>query len=211
MFEILYQFLVLHKKLVLPDLGIIFIERIPATADFANQTITNPSFGFLFKEENEAADRKIFSWLGKVLSISEIEAIIKLNDFSSEFKNSLMNGEVIDWKGIGSFRKGLGGVVKFEPFRHEFSFLQPVPAEKVIREKAGHSVLVGEQERSSEEITERLALEEPKKSAWWFYAFLIGLAAVMFIGIFLSQKGLNISSFSNQQKFIPQDIPAILK
>lgn len=79
----------------------------------------------------------------------------------------------------------------------------PVPAEKVLRDKAEHIVRVGEQERSSAEMTRILSESEEKKSYWWVYALATGLLAVIFTGWYLSKNGTDIQSTANTVKLVP--------
>ena len=65
----------------------------------------------------------------------------------------------------------------------------PVPAVKVIREHAEHTVRVGEQEKTSSEMIEMLApVEESGKTHWWGIALIVGLLAFIFIALYFFVK-----------------------
>ena len=75
---------------------------------------------------------------------------------------------------------------------------QPVTAEKVIRVKAEHTVLVGEKEKTSVEMEEYFAGSPAKKNYSWLIAVILTVLAVMFIGWYFSEKGFSTSSAGNQ-------------
>ncbi len=84
-------------------------------------------------------------------------------------------------------------------------FQSPVAAEKVIREKADHMVRVGEEEKTSAEMTEMLNQPEEKKSYWWVYAMIAGILSVIFIGWHLSEKGVDINATGNGTILVPSE------
>lgn len=80
-----------------------------------------------------------------------------------------------------------------------------IPAAKVIREKAAHSVRVGEDQRSSSEMEVLLAQTAEKKVYWWAWALAIGLVAVIFIGWYFSENGVDTTSTANTKPLVPED------
>ena len=94
-----------------------------------------------------------------------------------------------------SARPERGRTCTSKPFG--IAIAKPVAAHKVIRSKAEHTVRVGEDERSAAEMTALLNQTEEKKSYWWIYAAAIALIAVIFIGWYLSEHGLDVSAISN--------------
>jgi hypothetical protein len=211
MFQQLYEFLILHGKLALPEIGVILLERNAASVDTANKTFNNPEWEFKFKDKKEPTDRDLYSWLSRVFDISTTDAIVKLTDFSFDFKNKLNSGETVNWEGIGHFKKGLGEEIKFTAVKNEFDYIKPIVAEKVIREKASHSVRVGDVERSSEEMEEMLNRARGRKVGPWIYALIAVVAALSFLVLHFVKNDMKFSSFQNQQKLSAKELPSILK
>lgn len=211
MFQLLHKYVILHGKLSLPEVGVIVLERNSASIDTANKTIINPSWQFRFLNTREKTQADVFAWLAKTMNISVTDAVVELTNFSFGIKNKLNNGEIINWKGIGVFKKSLGDEIKFEPEHLELDFVQPIVAEKVIREKAHHSVRVGDNQRSSEEMERLLNKKESKKSGAWVFTFIASLVAISFLAIYFVKNDMEFSAFRNQQKIIPQELPAMLK
>lgn len=203
MYPELYSYLIYNKSLHLPGIGSFILNRKPAEADFINKCIHPPVFSVVLQTGNEKPSSKFYTWLAATFNISEKEAIIRFNDFVFDLKKQVNDGVKIDWKGVGSISKGLGDTFRFTN-EDMNPVLQPVYAEKIIREKAEHAVLVGERERTSAEMTELLSNTGTKKSYWWVLPLSIALLAFMFIGWYLSGKGLGTSSLGNTKKVSAQ-------
>lgn len=196
MYTFLYQYLLLHKRLPLPGVGQLVMEVRSATANFPEKKIEAPAYAVSLTTADTTADRSFFSWLGDALGIHERDAVIRFNDFAFEFKKQIRNGAVINWDGIGKFSKDLAGNVRLETIPEK----QPadaVQAEKIVREKAVHTVRVGEDEKTSGEMELLLSKQDPIRNYWWVWALIAGLLLVSFIGWYLSENGVSMSSVKN--------------
>lgn len=202
MYAELYRYFIQHKKLYLPGIGNFILERKPAEADFVNRCINPPSYSISLQQESVKPSSKFFAWLASVFNISEKEAIIRFNDFVFDLRKEINTGSKVEWNGIGIISKGLGDTIRFSAEELN-STAKVVHAEKVIREKAEHAILVGERERTSVEMTELLNIPAGKKSIWWVIPLFLALLAFMFIGWYLSKNGLSTASVSNTKKNIP--------
>lgn len=204
MYPELYQYLLLHKQLPVPGVGTFLLERRPAQIDFPNKQMLPPVYSISMQSSALIPTGKFFNWLGAVLGISQMDAVIRYNDFAFEVKKQLDKGDTVIWNGVGVIKKGLAGEIKFAPAEITVTE-QPVPAIKVLREKAEHTVRVGEDERTAAEMEEMLTKPEEKKSYWWAYALAIGLLAVIFTGWYFSEHGVDVSSTANGKKLVIPD------
>jgi hypothetical protein len=204
MYGELYQYLVLHKQLNIPGIGTFQVERKPADIDFVGKTVNPPAYTVALHHGNVTPSKKIFNWLADVLNISERDALSRFNDFAFELRDKVMAGEKLLWNGIGTLSKGLAGEIRFEASLKGMSIGEPIPAKKVIRENAEHTVRVGEDQKTSTEMIEWLSPAQEKRSYWWAAALIIGLLAFVFIAWYFSSKGFNTTSTGNQQKPEPQ-------
>jgi hypothetical protein len=202
MYAELYRYFILHKKLSVPGIGTFLLERKPAESDFLNRQVKAPVYSIAFANSFDSAPRKFFTWLGNALNISDRDAVIRFNDFAFDMKKQVGEGATINWNGIGSLSKGLAGEIKFTADK-VMPGEKPVVAEKIIREKAEHMVRVGEDQKTSAEMTEILNKPAAARSFWWVYALAVGILALMFIGWYLSQYGVDISSTANTTKLVP--------
>jgi len=205
MYGELHQYLVLHKQLNVPGIGTFIVERTPAGVDIASKIVNPPSYSIALHHSNATPSQKIFSWLSDILNIPERDASSRFNDFAFEIRNKIMAGEKLEWDGVGTLSKGMAGEIRFEAALKGLTFGPPVPANKVIRENAELTVRVGEEEKTSTEMLERLNGTEEKKSYWWAAALIIGLLAFVFIAWYFSSNGFNTSSTGNLQKMEPKN------
>lgn len=207
MYRELYQYLILHKQLNLPGIGTFFVEKRPADFDIADKIVRSPAFTITLLAGNNIPSKNFFSWLGSKLAVTEREAVIKFNDFLFDLKKQLSSGSKLEWSGMGTLSKGLAGDIHFETYVKDHSPGTNVPAVKVLRENAEHTIRVGEQEKSSAEMIEMLHhTETAKKSWWWPAALVIVILSIIFIGYYFSTHGLNTSAAGNQQKLVPQEV-----
>ena len=206
MYAELYQYLIQHKQLLVPGIGTFLVERIPAAVNFPERKIEPPVYGVSLQPVSNSPSKKFFIWLGAALQVSDREAVIRYNDFAFDLKNQLSGGDIVNWNGVGQLSKGLAGDIKFIP-QEKRSLESSVKAEKVMREKAEHMVRVGEDEKTSAEMTELLSHTDEKKSYWWAYALIVTVLSVMFIGWYFSENGISMSSTSNSKKLVPAEVP----
>lgn len=194
----LYEFLLVNKKLSLPGIGTISLRQNSSQLDLPNKQFSAPSSYFVIESKDDTPSKKLFEWLSSSYGISEWDAVRSLNDFSFSIKNKLSEAGEMNWEGVGMFRRDESGNLKLDPASIALQSQQPVRAEKVIREKFEHTVLVGEQEKSSVEMAEYFAGEAPKKNYGWIIAVILTVLAVMFIGWYFSEKGFTPSSAGNK-------------
>jgi len=207
----LYQYLIQYKQLPVPGIGTFFLERKSAEGDFPNRKINPPSYTVLLHPTVHSASKNFFTWLASALDISDREAVIKFNDFAFDLKRKISSGDAVKWNGVGILNQDSAGEIKFIPAINDLVLEEPVNAQKVIRKSAEHTVRVGEQEKTSTQMTELLNQRSEKKSYWWAYALVIGLIAIIFISWYFSEHGLNISSTGNGKKLKTQESVEIHK
>ena len=207
----LYQYLVLYKKLNIPGVGTFQLERKPADIDFVNKMVNPPAYTVALHHGNTVPSGNVFSWLASALNVSETDAIRRFNDFAFDIKNRVMSEGKFHWEGVGILSKGMAGEIRFDPSLKDMKTGTPVPAVKVIRGNVEHTMLVGEQEKTSSEMIELLAPSAGRKTHWWGIALIVGLLAFVVIALYLSSNGVNTSSTGNQKKISPNEEAATYK
>lgn len=203
MYSELYRYFLENKELPLPGIGTFLLERKPARVDFPNKIINPPSYSVSMQAGSYVPGQGFFKWLAAALSIADREAVFRFNDFVFDLKRQICEGAVVNWDGMGTMKKGLSGEVKFIPSNEEIVLEKPVPAEKVIRRKAEHMVRVGEDEKTSDEMTEMLNRPEEKKSYGWVWTLALVLLSVIFIGWHFSSQGLDTEASANMKGLSP--------
>ena len=184
MFTELYCFLIRHKQLYVPGIGIFLLGRKAARTDFLNKCIHAPAYSVSFQNSGQSSSKKIFNWLASALNISDRDAVIRFNEFAFDLKKKIDEGNMIKWKGVGMLGKGQGDQsdsyrIQFLPEQNISAVEMPVAAEKIIREHAEHTMLVGEQEMTSTEMEELLTpVLRIKKSRWWILPLIVFILAI---------------------------------
>jgi nucleoid DNA-binding protein len=211
MFDSLYRYLIKYKQVSLPGMGTLSVQIRPARSEFVDRSFFPSQYSFVFEPGKEISSRELFSWLAHVFITTEREAVIRLNDFFFGIKKELEAGNEITWNGVGKFQKTATGEIRFEAAEKELSFQRAVIAEKVIHENMGHTMRVGEMEKTSIEMSEMLsgtAAVEVKRSYWWIWPLAIIVVIVMFLGWYFSEHGINPGSSGNNKKISPAEAPA---
>jgi hypothetical protein len=200
MYAILNKYLFLHKSIPVPGLGTICMESQAATIDASTRTIQPPTYRFRFDKFFDSPDKDLFAYLSAQQKISDYEALRQYNDFAYSLRDRLNYFREAPWEGLGILKKDDMGEIHFESSILNPSFLQPVPAEKVVRVNAKHMLLVGDRERSNREMSDWFA-EEPihGNRLWWLVALIGGIAAALVIMFHFSSKGWNVESTGNEQ------------
>ena len=198
MYATLYQYLIFYKQLSLPGVGTLHLKRDSSQLDFGNKIFTAPAYSFTLDNSSDKPSKKLFEWLSQFSGVSDWDAVKMVNDFSFELKNAVTAMGEVNWPNVGVLKKDERGNIVMESLPVTLENEGPVIAEKVIREKPEHHVLVGETERSSAEMEELLFETATKKDYTWLIAIILTVAALMFVGWYFSEKGVNTASVGNQ-------------
>jgi hypothetical protein len=206
MFDILYEYLIKYRRLILPRLGTISVQRRPAVLNFAEHTVQSPAYDFIWTEQAAGIPYSFTAWLAGKTETTEEEAQNHFLSFLEEIKTSISNGQEVIWDRVGVIKKSLANTIDFVPQSSPFVLENPVPARKVIHEKAGHTVLVGETEMSAGEALEMLQESPTSRSHLLDAALALGIIAIIFTGWYLSEHGIKPTSVGRQVTITPQPI-----
>ena len=183
----LHKYLALHKKLTIPGVGSFSVDATPATLHFTDKQLLPPSSAICFTRDVQPNNNHFFSFLSREWNVDKVIAIRRFTDESESIAAGLHQSGTYEFSYIGLLRKE--GTDKLQFIPSEF-LLQPLflalPAERVLRKDAQHTVLVGEQEHiktntangTAEEV---LYNETHPKEKWQLYAWILAIAAVLMI------------------------------
>jgi hypothetical protein len=183
MYNIVRKFFALHHRISLPGIGNFSVETTPACIDFTDRSISSSQNKIVFSNEFLPVDKKFCRFVSEELNVDEPAALQNFTSFSAHLQHDLDNNNNIYIKGIGRLIKQTESEFVFEP--EEFGeYFTPLVAERVIRKNAIHTIRVGEDEKTAEEM--HTVLQQPfkiKKEKWWIAAIIlavIGVAAISF-------------------------------
>lgn len=204
MYDYLYEYLVLHRKLAVPGIGNIILEKKSAQTDFTQRIIKPPVYTISLQPGTESPSKRFFQWLADRLGIAYHEAIGRFNGFVHDMKATVAAGGKVRWPEVGVFSKNLSGDIRLEAAITEHEYDRPVTAVRVIRDKAVHQVRVGEDEKTSAEMTVLLNPDEIRRSYRKYAGVVLLSLAVITLVIYFVQNGCNSQSAANQQKVEPK-------
>ncbi|HLI92963.1 MAG TPA: hypothetical protein VKU83_05120 [Puia sp.] len=181
MLQVLNAYLFQHRSISIPGLGTIYLETYPASADVADRTILPPAYRFRFDKYFDAPEREFFAYLAVQGKMLDFEAIKWYNEFSFDLRNRIRNEDEVPWEGVGVLKKDESGNILLESAAAPAFYSSPVPAMRVNRQDAVHTLLVGDRERTSGEMNEWLQekVVSRRRISWWVVALVlavIGLA-----------------------------------
>jgi hypothetical protein len=196
--NLITTYLLQKSSVSIPGLGTIYVERSPARSDFINKQLLPPSYHFRFDKYFDAPGKDFFNYLAARKNIEDYEAIKLYNEWALTLRNNI-GSEPSTIRGIGLLKRDLSGEVVFEPETPLDSTSIAVPAQRIVRTNAKHTMLVGDKEVSNVEMTDYLHEEVHKeKTSWWIYALIIAAVALTAI-LFHYFKGSNVTPFGNHQ------------
>ncbi|MGC4034609.1 MAG: hypothetical protein QM764_01520 [Chitinophagaceae bacterium] len=212
MLGLLQQYLIHNHKVVLPGLGAVVVHRDPAVSEFTEHSFTSPAYSYRWDQTITNPAPGFFRWLAGKLNMTEEDAAMVITNFASALRREVNAGKEVEWEGVGVIRRASdNGAIELQPINNGFVFDGKVHGEKVIHEDASHTILVGDEEKLSTEMTEILHIHEKRKFTWFHAALIIAAAALIFIVIYLSMNGWTPGSVSNKNKISPKEAPASYK
>lgn len=220
MFQILHQYLIQHKTLSLPGLGTLVLQNIPAISNFSDHLIEPPMQKIIFDDLHDAPDKDLFLYVANILQVEEWEAIKRVNDFSFELKNRLKQDGEIVWNRVGVLNCEAGGTIHLDAKTITYDFMEPVPAIRLIRTDANHTILRGDTEVKESFLRHPSVVEGdayPEDATirwykkWWVWASIVGGIALCLLTFQLSRTGFTFNSLHNIQKVEAKEAPSTYK
>ena len=191
MYSTLYKYLALHKKLNIPGIGNFVITESPATLQFTDKQLHAPATQVQFTQVVHPTNNHFYSFLSKEWKVEKVIAIRMYKDGVEELLDNLKASGMCELPGIGILQKTADGSVNFTPAATSLSLFSNLPAERVLRRNAQHTVLVGEREHikintsSFETVAEDVTDEKkPAKDNWLIYALVLAVLAILMIAYY---------------------------
>ena len=207
--EILLKYLLQFQQLGLPGIGYLQLHIRASQTDIVGKRILPPTPSFrLTTEIPPGVEKDLVRFVSGRMQVLEDVAERQIQDFCTTALDGIKKGVPLEWKGFGSIRKGIAGEMTFELANKSSIFaFPPVPAERVIRTNAEHTILVGDTEKTNTQMSEFLLEDAPaKRSTWWIWALALFVVAASVLAFYLYQHNGRADGFRNQQP-LPQSAP----
>ncbi len=182
----LHKYLALHKRLNIPGIGNFTIEETPATIQFTDKLAHPPKSEVKFAPVVHPTNNHFYSFLSRELKVEKVIAIRLYKEAVEGILEQLQTLGLYQLPGIGILRKTFDGSLVFAPEENEDVVFTALPAERVMRKDALHTVLVGEIEhrkahtipvQPEDDYIER----EKAKDLWWIYVLILTVIAILII------------------------------
>jgi hypothetical protein len=151
--QLLTNYLIEKKTCPLPGIGVLTIEHNSAWYDVANKLMHPPEEKITFNEFGIANANQLVTYIASAKGMDKDSANSMLTAFCNSWLQKLDSYEPMKFGSLGTLQKNKDGKINFINDT-SLSFLDPVPAERVIHKDKVHSVLVGDKETTSSVMTE---------------------------------------------------------
>lgn len=181
------EYLATAKKLPLQGVGELSVKRIVAQLDISGRQIIAPASSLEFKTPATVNGKAEFiAWAAKKLGLGSQQIEDQYHQFIKEWVSTLQHQKTVSWKGVGVWQVKESKSILFTPESSPAYEGLPVRAEKLISKNAAHQIRVGEDHRSSVEMTAILNAKTKKVSIdlWLGAAALVLLVAFWSFYIF---------------------------
>ena len=191
---VFYKYLALYKNLNIPGIGNFVVKQTSPQLQFTDKRIEPPKSSIAFTPVVYPTNNHFYTFLSREWGVDKVIAIRKYKDDVEELIEQLKQKKVCELAGIGTLRKTDDDNIDFTAIEPAFSFYPILPAERVMRKNAQHTVLIGEQEHikeyNSPDTLQELVYEEKEtKGKWKLYALIIAIAAVLMIVLYYAMYG----------------------
>jgi hypothetical protein len=182
--SILTKYLLQYKRVTIPHVGSFQIRSKAAELDVADKKVLAPAFVTEYSGSDAVSEHQ-YHYIASILEQDRNSVTNEMVQFGQWLKERIVS-DTFKWNGLGTLKNRRGEIV-FEAEQMQIPSLGTIAAGKVIRENASHTVLVGEREHSSEEMTERLQVVHPetKKSHLHLIGWIVLVLAILAIIYFV--------------------------
>jgi len=188
--QYLHKYLVLNKKLSIPDVGNLVLESTGAQLDSINGLLYAPSQMIVFKQDAAKADKFFFDFLAQEMGTDEVVAIRNFHDYLYKIKSNLNTSQGSVIPGIGRLKKEENGYILFSPEKNLQELLPqvrigasyPIAKKETLFDYDKDHELSAQEEDDIRELMGKDS-EEAGADNWWVYALillLIGVGALLF-------------------------------
>lgn len=197
------EYLSVAKKIPLQGVGELCVVRTPAQVDIPERQVTPPATQFHFNPTAAVSGKdELIGWTAKKMGIPQAQAELNYDQYIKNWQSELQQKKLVAWNGIGTWQLDNGNALSFQPELSPTYEGLPVHAEKVVRENAAHQVRVGEDQRSSVEMTALLNSKKKKLPLdIWLGVAALALA-LLFWALYLMQQPITPSSIGNPRKVL---------
>jgi hypothetical protein len=179
---LLTKYLLQKKQVCIPHVGTFELIQLSPEWNVADKLFSPPVFFAQYSGQDNVPAEQL-RYLSSAQQEDDVKLQQQLNDFGKSLKERVQSSP-FEWNGFGTLSYDSNKII-FTPQTIESSALQPIPAQRVIRQHAEHMVLVGDQEMTAQQLSEVLHPAEKKRSIVLLIGWVILILAILAIIYFL--------------------------
>ena len=146
-----------------------------------------PSFHLNWHNNDSLPDHQL-SYLASFSDGDKNRTREELEMFGKRFKDRVKK-QSFTWNGLATLRNEYGTIIIDEEIGVDS--LQPVSAQRVIRENVAHNVLVGDKEMTSHQVNEQILKDDKKRTYILIIGWILFLVTLAIIFYLLYKGGFN--------------------
>ena len=186
--SLLTKYLLQYHRLSIPNVGTFELVQQPAEFNVVDKLVLPPKF-LLNWNHNDSLPEHQLSYLAASVKADKDAVRDELAQFGGKFKAKIEK-ETLSWKGIGTLKKD-NGVVVIGKELLQAEGLNAVPAHRILRENVEHSMLVGDQQMTSQQVTDSLSQSDKKRSYIVIIGWILFVLTLLTIVFLLYKNGFN--------------------
>jgi len=186
--SLLTKYLLQYRRLSIPNVGTFELVQQSPEFSVVDKLILPPGFHLNWSKNDSLTEHQL-SYLAASVQADKEMVREELELFGKRFKTKVEK-EPFTWKGIGTIKKE-DGSFDIENQLLKIDGLETVAAQRVMRENAEHSVLVGDRQMTSQQVTHTLSREAKKKNYIMLIGWIIFFLALLAIIFILYKNGFN--------------------
>jgi hypothetical protein len=185
MYQEIYKYFVLNRKISIPGIGNFSLNIDSAKLDFVTGVLHAPHPKVAFEKGQPAIDRQFFQYLSKALNVDEKQAVQSFQVFSQSIKENIESNNPVELPGIGKLQKGYSedDILFTEEINNTTGHLNDIrlntatdsKANLVELYKTGDSLIITEE---TEDDRLEMIIKEKDEDYWWVYALILALMGV---------------------------------
>jgi hypothetical protein len=185
--SILTKYLLQYRRLSIPNVGTFELVQQSPQFNVVDKLVLPPAYQLSWSKNDSLPEHQL-SYLASSVQANREKIKEELEQFGRKFKTKVEK-EAFTWNGIGTIKKD-SGALEIENELLKIDGLEAVAANKIMRENAAHSMLVGDRQMTSHQAAHNL--NKGRKRSYvvligWIL-FVLTLIAIVFI---LYKNGFN--------------------
>lgn len=193
--SLITSYLLQNKECILPGIGAMHVQYIPAEIEATSEQILPPSEKIIFEKSSNSKPTGLIKYISNKKNISIEDAEKQLNLFCKEWKEKINAGEKLYLQPLGYLQKDEQGNILFEEER-EIIFYKPVLIKNDLIKKEDDHISDEEPVALNDDYNETA----DRRSYWGIWALILAAIGLTVLFFQFYNNKFSPSSTGNQNK-----------